>query len=178
MNGRLGSSKRKFQEGRMERTETGKQGKGGGIKKGEVRNRSWKWPFHCLSVSFYLALIPFYNFFCFILFFLCLKNNKTYIDSQGRRNREVWGRMGATAFCAGLWKEVLAWQKESIEQEARRPGRAAVAPGWLRKLSSSVWQTFTAGPAAAAGSSQQIYLGIKTKGRRGGEGKKQGAAYF
>lgn len=55
---------------------------------------------------------------------------------------------------------------------------AAAAPGWLRKPSSNVWQTFTAGPAAAAGSSQQVYLGIKAKGRRGGEGKKQGAAYF
>lgn len=91
--------------------------------------------------------------------------------------------MGATDFCTGLWKEALAWQKtvkqmESIEQQARWLVHAAVAPGWLRKPSSNVWQTFAAGPAAAAGSSQQVYLGIKAKGRRGGEGKKQGAAYF
>lgn len=32
-----------------------------------------------------------------------------------------------------------------------------------------LWQTFTAGRAAAAGSGQQLYLGIKNKGRRGGE---------
>lgn len=54
------------------------------------------------------------------------------------------------AKCTGLWNEVLARgkiaeQMKSIEEEAYWPGHTAVAPGWLRKLFSDVWQTFTAG---------------------------------
>lgn len=79
--------------------------------------------------------------------------------------------------CTGPWNKVLAWRKivermKSVEGEAYWPGHASVAPGWLRKLVSNVWQTFTAGWAAAPGSNQQLYLVIKNKR----EGKKQGAA--
>lgn len=34
-------------------------------------------------------------------------------------------------------------QMKSIEEETCWPGHVAAAPGWLRKLFSNVWQTFT-----------------------------------
>lgn len=79
------------------------------------------------------------------------------------------------------WKEVFAWEKvikqmKSAEEETCWPGHAAAAPGWLKKCFSYVEQTSSTGRAAAAASWRQLYLGIKNKGRREREGRKQGAA--
>lgn len=66
-----------MKKGRMERTETGRQG-------GERENKSWKKLFQHISVAFYLAPIPLFLIFGF---FLCLKNNKALIGTREKKLR-------------------------------------------------------------------------------------------
>lgn len=141
----------------MERTETGRQGgEGAGIKRGST-NKSWKELFHCLSVAFYLAPIPFSPYFCF--FFLCLKNQQSIYrrsrDKEWRRLRQnrcnrllpaLWSR----AICArppppsdlcwtpssGWWGEQKGGQDKGREGlggkglSSQRKGRARWRSSW------------------------------------------------